>query len=101
MSNRELSLANAIAHGEYMGFSISYHCENCGHRYFHIIEISEKIGNHFEDVIIERSYYLKCARCGSEEADKTMTIVPSWSGPCIDRDKLPKWEMDDGKTTIE
>jgi len=92
MSGRELSLANALAHGEYIGLPLLFRCENCGHHYFHILEFTEKIGNHSEDVIIERNYYLKCVRCGSEEADHVMTIVPSWSGPCIDRDKMQKWD---------
>jgi len=91
MSNRELSLANAIAHGEEIGYSIFFRCENCGYRLFHIIEVSEKKGNRSQDMIIERTFYLKCTRCGSEEATRVMTIVPSWSAPCIDRDKLPLW----------
>jgi hypothetical protein len=24
--------------------------------------------------------------------EHVLTIVPSWSGPCIDRDALPVWE---------
>lgn len=91
MSNRELSLANAIAHGEPYGCRLFFRCENCGNELFHIIRAEEKIGNHHEDVIIERSYYLRCQRCGSEEADRVMTVVPSWSGPNIDREKLPRW----------
>jgi hypothetical protein len=94
--NRELSLANAIAHGEEVGIRIFWKCENCGYDHFsleHYREnFSEKIGNRHEDVIIERKFYLKCLRCGSEEANHVLTIVPSWSAPNIDRDKLPEWE---------
>jgi len=94
ISTTELSLANVIAHGEEIGYRISYRCENCGHDLFQIVHAEQKIGNYHEDIIIRRDYYLKCTRCGSEEADSTMTIIPSWSGPRIDRDKLPKWECD-------
>ena len=93
--NRELSLANAIAHGEEIGYRISFYCENCHYDLFAVIESNQKIGNHHEDVIIERNYYLKCLRCGSEEATRVMTIVPSWSAPCIDRDKLPVWDSEE------
>ncbi len=89
MSNRELSLANAIAHGEEIGYTIFFRCENCGHGLFQVIGATEKKSNHHEDIIIERNYYLKCTRCGSEEADRVMTIIPSWSAPLIDRDTLP------------
>jgi hypothetical protein len=91
MSNRELSLANALAHGDEFGATLSFHCENCGYSVFHLIHFDEKKGTRNEDVIIERTFYLKCLRCGSEEADRVLTIVPSWSAPFIDRDKLTDW----------
>jgi hypothetical protein len=91
MSNRELSLANEIAHGGTVGYTLSFYCENCKARYFQILHAEEKIGNRHEDIIIEKKYYLKCQECGSEQAENVITIVPSWSGPRIDRDKLPVW----------
>ena len=92
ISTTELSMANAIAHGDDVGYAINFRCENCGHYLFQVLSASEKKGNRYEDVIIERTFYLKCVRCGSEEATRVMTIVPSWSGPCINRDTLPEWE---------
>ena len=68
------------------------YCENCGNRYFRILEMREKSGNRNQDVIIEKTYFLRCQRCGSEQMEHVLTIVPSWSGPCIDRDALPVWE---------
>lgn len=89
--NRELALANAIAHGEFMGHTVMFGCENCHYHYFELVDFKQKISNRHEDVIIERQFYLRCARCGSEEGTKVLTIVPSWSAPNIDRDKLPEW----------
>jgi YgiT-type zinc finger domain-containing protein len=91
ISRTEISLADALSHGETYGYRLTFKCENCGGDLFQIIEANEKKGNRHEDVIIERSYYLKCQYCGSEEADRVMTIVPSWSAPLIDRDSLPEW----------
>ena len=61
-------------------------------RYFRILEMREKTGNRNQDAIIEKTYFLQCQRCGSEQMEHVLTIVPSWSGPCIDRDALPIWE---------
>jgi YgiT-type zinc finger domain-containing protein len=94
ISTTELSLANAITHGQEIGYRVSFHCENCGHDMFLLEHREEKIGNRNEDIIIERTFYLRCTQCGSEEANHNITIIPSWSGPRIDRDKLPKWECD-------
>ena len=68
------------------------YCENCGNRYFRILEMREKSGNRHQDVIIEKTFFLRCQRCGSEQMEHGLTIVPSWSGPCIDRDAMPVWE---------
>jgi len=92
MSNRELSLANAIAHGEILGYHIFFHCENCGNSLFEVKHYKEKKGERNQDIIIEREYYLKCTHCGSEECDRLMTIIPSWSAPNINRDTMEKWE---------
>ena len=92
ISTTELSMANAVAHGGFGGFILQFYCENCGNRYFRILEMREKSGNRNQDVIIEKTYFLRCQRCGSEQTEHVLTIVPRWSGPCIDRDALPTWE---------
>ena len=93
ISTTELSMANAVAHGGFVEGSVyALYCENCGNRYFRILEMREKSGNRNQDVIIEKTYFLRCQRCGSEQMEHVLTIVPSWSGPCIDRDALPVWE---------
>ena len=78
ISRYDLSLANAIAHGEQIGYAISFHCETCKGKHFEILHYESKIENRLEDIIIQRTYYLKCINCGAEEADKVLTIVPSW-----------------------
>ena len=89
----DLAIANHIAHGGSMGgASLKFACENCGYDLFAIEEYEEKKGNRNQDIVIERKFYLRCLRCGSEEANHTLTIIPSWSGPCIDRGKIPVWE---------
>jgi hypothetical protein len=90
--NRELSLANAIAHGQRHGQLLGFRCENCHSDRFLIEELGARIGNYHEDVIIERTFALRCTHCGSEEYNRTMSIIPSWSAPRIDRSKLPVWE---------
>ena len=95
MSNRELSLANEIAHGGVVGYTLSFYCENCRGRLFQIIHSAKRASNKLQDIIIEKRYYLKCQYCGSVQAENVITIVPSWSGPCIDRDAIPKWEGDE------
>ena len=70
--NRELSLANALAHGEKCGYRIRFLCENCQADLFEIQNFEEKKGNRHEDVIIERNYYLRCVECGSEEVYKVI-----------------------------
>jgi len=87
MSNRELSLANHLAHGGQIGSTIRFRCENCRNDLFEIVLFEEKKGTYSEDVIIERTYYLRCTRCGSEECDRVMSIIPSWSGLNIDREQ--------------
>jgi YgiT-type zinc finger domain-containing protein len=92
ISTTELSMANEIAHGGMGGFALSFYCENCRSQLFRVLEMKEKSGNRHQDIIIEKTYYLVCQRCGSEQMEHVLTIVPSWSGPCIDRDALPEWE---------
>lgn len=89
---RDLAIANHIAHGGEAGYAIGFYCENCHGGIFHILEMREKIGNRNQDVIIEKTFFLQCQRCGSEQMEHTLTIVPSWSGPNINREKLPVWE---------
>jgi len=93
MSNRELSLANAIAHGENIGYRLTFRCEQCGNDLFTIIEASERKEQDHQDIIIERHYYLKCTQCGTEEADHVITIIPSWSGVLIDRNRIPERKL--------
>ena len=94
-STTELSLANHLAHGEKIGAVIYFHCEQCGGSLFHVKGFNEKIGSKHQDIIMERTYYLKCLECGTEEADHILTIIPSWSGYELDRDSLPIWNEDD------
>ena len=42
----------------------------------------EKSGNRNQDVIIEKTYFLRCQRCGSEQMEHVLTIV-SWSGRAL------------------
>lgn len=65
MSNRELSLANEIAHGGIFGYVLSIYCENCKGRHFKILHAEEKASNRMEDIIIEKKFYLQCQECGS------------------------------------
>jgi hypothetical protein len=90
--NRELSLANAIAHGQGYGQLLAFRCENCLSDRFLIEELGARTGNRHGDIIIERTFALRCTRCGSEEYNQTMSIIPFWSAPRIDRSKLPVWE---------
>ncbi|MFA6364239.1 hypothetical protein [Methanoregula sp.] len=93
ISTTDLTIANIIAHDKGIpGLVLTFYCENCGGRLFRVIDSKEKMGSRNEDVIIEKTFFLKCQRCGSEQCEHTLTIVPSWSGPCIDRDALPIWE---------
>lgn len=85
ISTTELSLANAIAHGEEFGYKLYFGCEDCRHDCFQIIHAEQKICVHQQD-------NLRCTRCGSEEADRVLTIIPSWSAPNVARSKLPVWE---------
>jgi len=96
ISTTDLTIANIIAHDEGTpGLSLTFYCENCGGRLFRVIDMREKKGNRNEDVIIDKTFFLKCQRCGSEQCEHVLTIVPSWSGPHIDRDALPKWEEEE------
>jgi len=96
ISTTDLSIANIIAHGEAVpGLTLTIYCENCGGQLFQVIDYREKKGNRDQDIIIEKTFYLKCQRCGSEQCEHFLTIVPSWSGPCIDRDALPKWREEE------
>ena len=92
MTNRELSLANAIAHGQGYGQPLAFVCENCYSVLFQIEELGVRIGKYHEDIIYERTFALRCTHCGSEEYNRTMSIIPSWTAPNIDRSKLPVWE---------
>jgi YgiT-type zinc finger domain-containing protein len=93
ISTTDLSIANIIAHGEGIpGLTLTIHCENCGGQLFQIVDSREKKGNRNQDIVIEKVFFLKCQRCGSEQCEHALTIVPSWSGVNIDRDTLPVWE---------
>ena len=70
--NRELSLANAIAHGQGHGQLLAFRCENCHSDRFLIEELGARIGNYHEDVIIERTFALRCTHCGSEEYNRAL-----------------------------
>ena len=90
---RDLAIANHIAHGGSVGgASLKFACENCGYDLFAIEEYEEKKGNRNQDIVIEKVFFLKCQRCGSEQCEHALTIVPSWSRVNIDRDTLPVWE---------
>jgi len=78
ISRYDLSLANAIAHGDKIGHIISFACETCKGNLFDILHYESEIENRSEDIIIQRTFYLRCINCGAEEADKVLTIVPSW-----------------------
>jgi len=78
ISRYDLSLANAIAHGDKIGHTITFACETCKGKLFDILHYESQIENRSEDIIIQRTFYLRCINCGAEEADKVLTIVPSW-----------------------
>ncbi|MFA5715716.1 MAG: hypothetical protein WC998_08245 [Candidatus Paceibacterota bacterium] len=90
--NRELSLANQIAWGKPYGAPLIFKCENCGSALFDITVARNNIGNHYGDIVIERIFLITCTNCGTEEYSKMSSIIPSWSGKDIDRDKISEWE---------
>ena len=66
ISTTELSMANAVAHGGFVEGSVyALYCENCGNRYFRILEMREKSGTGTRMLSLR-----KRTSCGASGADR-------------------------------